>query len=303
MHRLAYRCRVEDRWCRLFRRRYSFQRTQSRAPIRHSVPRLRLRQAQPLQVLPFLKIRVWSFAAWFNLLEPYISIPSDRQGVGTPLLDSPFLLRRRALRWILQGCINRLDEHVRSPRAGRLSEADIKVGGESGGFDLIESSAVFNHGLNTVTDDDQHVAIFGKLPFIGHASVSRDDPCPAVLIVLIECPVEDEVQSANFPLEAASVSHVDEGILRCREDVAGNNDIGAPEVDDAVAIGYGVRHRENLYRFVIVILPPSIFQKRVARRRIPWRLLFLHSRLNVLMSDDRRALACIRELVGEKRAR
>src|SRR5205809_1367691 len=228
------------------------------------------------------------------------------QPPGTLYLDSArpaSLLRRRALRWILQACVNRLDEHVRSPRAGGLSEADIKVGGESGGFDLIESSAVFNHRLNTVTDDDQHVAIFGKLPFIGHASVSRDDPCPAVLIVLIECSVKDEVQRANFPLQAASVSHVDEGILRCREDVAGNNDIGAPEVDDAVVIGYGVRHRENLYRFVIVIFPPSIFQKRVARRRIPWRLLFLHSRLNVLMSDDRRALACIRELVGEKRAR
>src|SRR2546422_9043292 len=124
-----------------------------------------------------------------------------------------FLLRRRALRWILQGCINRLDEHVRSPRAGRLSEADIKVGGESGGFDLIESGAVFNHGLNTVTDNDQHVAIFGNLPFIGHASVSRDDPCPPVLIVLIECSVEDEVQSGNFPLKSAAGSLFNEGIF------------------------------------------------------------------------------------------
>src|SRR5215510_3489803 len=186
---------------------------------------------------------------WLRLRAIALALRGLRlRAIALALRRPPLQLRR-----ILQARVNRLDEHVRSPRAGSLSEADIKVGGESGGLDLIESGAVFNHGLNTVTDDDQHVAIFGNLPFIGDASVSRDYPCPAVLIVLIECSVEDEVQSANFPLEAASVFHINERILRCREDVAGNNDIGAPEMDDAVAVRTGVRHREDLYRFVIVV--------------------------------------------------
>src|SRR5207247_5616630 len=104
------------------------------------------------------------------------------QPPGTLYLDSArpaSLLRRRALRWILQACVNRLDEHVRSPRAGGLSEADIKVGGESGGFDLIESSAVCNHGLNTVTGDDQHVALCGKPPCTGYAFECTADPFAA----------------------------------------------------------------------------------------------------------------------------
>src|SRR5262249_23768997 len=82
-----------------------------------------------------------------------------------------------------------------------------------------------------------------------------------------------------------------------------NNDIGAAEVDNAVAIGNGVRHGEDLDGFLVVVFPSSILNVRIAGRRIERRLLLLHPGLNILMAEYCCALASVPELVGNKRAR
>src|SRR5205807_2089867 len=53
----------------------------------------------------------------------------------------------------------------------------------------------------------------------------------------------------------------------------------------------------------IVILPPPIFEVRIAWRCGSRRLLLKHSCLDILLADDGRSLAGIRKLIREKRTR
>ena len=54
-----------------------------------------------------------------------------------------------------------------------------------------------------------------------------------------------KLSALNFSLQASAVFHIDERILCRGEDVARNDDIGAPKVNDAVAVGDRVRHAER----------------------------------------------------------
>ena len=165
---------------------------------------------------------------------------------------------------------------------------------------MIKSGAAVDHGLHTIADDDQHVAILGDLPFVGHASVSGNDHRAAVLVVLIHGPIEYEIQRPDFALQATAIFYIDEWILRRREDITSNNDIGPAEVHHTVAVGDRIRQRENLDRLFIVILSPTIFEVRIAgRRRRRW-LLILHSCLYILVADDGGALPGVCKLIREK---
>src|SRR4030095_3670688 len=113
--------------------------------------------------------------------------------------------------------------------------------------------------------------------------------------------VQNEIQCANFTLEAAAILQVNKWILCRGEDVAGDNHVRAAEEDDAIAVGCCVRHWENFNWFFVVVLSSPIFEICIAWRSLHRRLLFLHSRLNILMADNCRALSCIRKLIREKR--
>src|SRR5262249_9725951 len=130
-----------------------------------------------------------------------------------------------------------------------------------------------------------------------------NDPGATVFVMLIYGSIQNEVERANHSLNAAAVFHIDKWILRGREDVAGDNHIGTPEMDNTVAVRRCVRHGEDLYRFPVVVLPSSIFKVGIAGRSIQRWFLFLHSRLNVLVSNNRRSLPGIGKLIREKRTR
>jgi hypothetical protein len=68
----------------------------------------------------------------------------------------------------------------------RRSESNIVVRRWPRCLDLSQSRAGFDHGLNTIAEDHEHVTILRNLPFIGDASVSENDQRSAVLIVLVK---------------------------------------------------------------------------------------------------------------------
>src|SRR5258708_5446439 len=64
--------------------------------------------------------------------------------------------------------------------------------------------------------------------------------------------VEDGVECVDFTLNGTAIGDVDEGVWRGVENVAGDDDVGSPEVDDAVAVRGGVRHVEHLDAVAVV---------------------------------------------------
>jgi len=95
---------------------------------------------------------------------------------------------------------------------------------------------------------------------------------------------EDEIERLNFSLQAAAVLYVDEWILCGGENVTRCDDIGTPEVHDAVAVRYRVRQRKDFHGFAVVKLTSPIVEVSVAGRR--GRFLLLHSCLHILVADD-----------------
>ena len=113
-------------------------------------------------------------------------------------------------------------------------------------------------------------------------------------------PVEDIIQGFDLALNAAAVFDVDKRKLNRVEDITRGDNIGLPELNNAVAIGDRVRFAKNLDRVPVVIFPPAIVEKRVARPTRLGQFRLHHASLHVLLSDDGRGGPGIPELHREE---
>ena len=127
--------------------------------------------------------------------------------------------------------------------------------------------------------------------------MSRNDHGAAILVVHVDGLVENKIERLNLALQASAVLYVDERILRGGEDVTCGNNVGTPEVHNAIAVCTCILQGEDLHRFAIVVFPAAVFKVSVAGRSGRGRLLPPHMRLNILMADNRRPLACIGKLI------
>ena len=137
---------------------------------------------------------------------------------------------------------------------------------------------------------------------IRDVAVAGNHDRSALALVLVHRSIENVVQRLDLALNGAAVRDVDHRILRRREHVAGDDDVGAAEVHDAVAVGDRVGHPEHLDRVAVVKLPAALLKIGVARHACRGAFNSDHPILHVLMRDDRRADARIRELQREERS-
>ena len=114
--------------------------------------------------------------------------------------------------------------------------------------------------------------------------------------MLVVGAVEDVVERLDLAVDAAAVLRVDHRIAREIEDVARDDHVGAPEHDDAVAVGDGVRLVEQLDAVVVMRFAAALLEIRVARHRLVWRLRVLQAVRDVVVRDDRR----VPQRIGEQ---
>src|SRR5580765_8611012 len=117
--------------------------------------------------------------------------------------------------------------------------------------------------------------------------------------------VKDGVECIDLALNTASVADVNKRILRGIKDVASDDDVSTPEVDDAVAIGGGLRHVKHFDAVAIVELPTALREVGVNGPRIRRGRLILaeracHSCGDVFVSDDGGRGAHARRVQGQE---
>src|SRR5205807_4293505 len=74
---------------------------------------------------------------------------------------------------LLEACVNRLYKHIGCPGTAGGAEAIVIIRSEPRSLDLLQSGALFNHVLNAVADNRDHVAIFGHFPFVAQSAVTE----------------------------------------------------------------------------------------------------------------------------------
>ena len=111
---------------------------------------------------------------------------------------------------------------------------------------------------------------------------------------------EDVVEGSNLAIDGSSVRDVDERKSCGRKHVAGDDDVGAAEVHEAVAVGDGIWRPEELDGVAIVERAAPFFEICVRRHSVGRRLPVVHAVGDVLMTHDRRPDAGPRELKREE---
>src|SRR5438552_13897449 len=106
-----------------------------------------------------------------------------------------------------------------------------------GRLDLIERHSALDHVLNPIANDHDHVAVLQDICFIADASVTGNDICASLLQIFRDGDIEHLVQAGDETVNAATSFRVDDGIRRRYEKVPGNQNVGAPEVDENITIG------------------------------------------------------------------
>ena len=118
--------------------------------------------------------------------------------------------------------------------------------------------------MDAVANDRHHVAILDHLVFIGDVAVAGNDDRAAFALMLVDRAGRMSLSALISPWTRAAVVDVDERVLRRREHVAGNDDVGATEVDEAVAVGDGVVLPEQFNRVAVVERPSPFLEVGIA---------------------------------------
>src|SRR5262245_23930596 len=113
--------------------------------------------------------------------------------------------------------------------------------------------------------------------------MSGNDQRSAFTQMFVNGSIENSVQCRDLSLDSAAVLYIDKRISGGFEDIACHDHIRAAEMHTASTIGHCFGLPENLHSFVVVGFPPPALQKRVGGSAR------IHTILNVLMPDDRRA--------------
>ena len=111
---------------------------------------------------------------------------------------------------------------------------------------MLEREA-FLHGVgDAVADDGDHVAVIADCGAVANAAVAGDDVCAAFFVGAGNHEVEQAIERVDFAVDRTAFREIDHGVAIGSEDVAGADDVGAAEEDQAVAVGVrGVRVLED----------------------------------------------------------
>ena len=124
-----------------------------------------------------------------------------------------------------------------------------------------------------------------------------NDQRSTIFFVFVNGSIENVIEGLDLTLYGPSVFDIDKWILSRSEDVAGYDHVRATEVNDAIAIGHGIRLPKQLDGITVVEFTAVLFEERVARNSFGRHLAGVHVILRVLVRHNRRALARIGELV------
>ena len=123
-------------------------------------------------------------------------------------------------------------------------------------------------------------------------------PCPGITYVPPSCRYVGTAMSSivfsavDEPVDAAAGFEVDDGILlRRHEDVAGDEHVGAAEVDDDVAVGVRARNVVEEDGLAVEIEIAAGLEERVQRHLRDGPIGGRHAREHVLVRDDRGRIA------------
>ncbi len=140
--------------------------------------------------------------------------------------------------------------------------------------------------LDSVADDDEHVAIVAHVTGVAEPPVPRDDHRSTLGHVLGHRHVEHPVQRLDHPIDAATSAQINRRIHLTVVDVAGCNHICPPEKDDAVTIRHGIGHVKDLYGLVVEETVQRVLVGEVGVGRGVGRTCIQHPLLHVDMRED-----------------
>ena len=187
--------------------------------------------------------------------------------------------------------VDRLDKHVGRPRPVVSPVPRVVVQCRFGRPNLFQRHPLADHVGDPIPNDDYRVAVFDDVGLVAHAAVTGNRIRSAFLQPCRDGDIQHVVQSLDESIDAAAIIGVDDRIGGGHEQVAGDQDIGTPEVDDHVPVGVspGVVIQED--RFSVEIEVPPIFKECVQRPFGDGPVFFNHARGHFLMRNDARRIA------------
>src|SRR5439155_21397502 len=99
-----------------------------------------------------------------------------------------------------------------------------------------QGHAFFDHVLDTIANDRDHVAVLDHIGFIAKPAMAWNNHRAAFLLLGRDSYIEDKIQRIDEAVDAAAILQVDDGIVCGGEDVPGEHDIGTTEEHNAVAV-------------------------------------------------------------------
>ena len=119
------------------------------------------------------------------------------------------------------------------------------------GFHLSQRPPFLDRGFDAIADDRQHVTVLEDVVLVAHAAVPRHDIGATFLVVARHHQVQHAVEARDDARHRTSARTLDDGIPRRVEEVPGRDDVGAAEVDEAVAVAVRCRHVGDDNRLVV----------------------------------------------------
>src|SRR5262245_29347270 len=112
---------------------------------------------------------------------------------------------------LLQALVDGFHKHIRRPPWDRTVQRIIVARG-AGGLDLLERHSLLDHVLDSIANDDGHLAAVQHIAKIGKTSVAGNDQRAALLAINRNDHVDEPVQSVDYSLYASACRQIDHRI-------------------------------------------------------------------------------------------